>query len=80
MLYTKGDELVMNISKEEVIRLTNILHKTRKMRVKFKLSKRISEGTFECFQEWLKDDKEQDRVPHGVRMPDSIELINRYGN
>lgn len=46
------EDLNMSMSKEEAIRLTNILHRTKKMRVKLKLSKRISEGTFWLFS-WM---------------------------
>ena len=65
----------MNMTIKEVERLTKIINKTRKMRVKLKLSKRISEGALDYFMEWVRDNK----VPYGARMPDSIELINRYG-
>lgn len=39
----------MRLSSSEVKRLTNILRRTRKMRIKMKISKRISEGVFDYF-------------------------------
>jgi hypothetical protein len=70
----------LSMSVREVIRLTNILNRTKKRRVKLKLSKRISDGTFDYFLQWSGSDHEQDKVPSGTRLPDSLELARRFGN
>jgi hypothetical protein len=70
-----------NLTLKQVIKLEYIIRTTKKKRIKYKLIKRISNGTFNYFLEWLKDKKSHqtiDRVKGGVRKPHAIELIKRY--
>ena len=62
-------------------KLQQIINKTRKKRIKYKLIKRIANGTFDCFCAWLGDEEAHNTIDHvigSICMPNSVELLERY--
>jgi len=55
----------MNMTVKDVERLTKIMNRTRKLRIKLKISKRISNETFNYFQDYSKDANKQGKIPWG---------------
>ena len=61
---------------EQVIYLENILRRVKKFRIKKRLVRRISDGVFNAFIEWIEDEnKFKEKI--GYKMPSNVELITR---
>ena len=69
------------LSIQEIKRFHQIIDHTKKRRIKYKIIKRISDGTFDYFCQWLNDKeahKTIDKKVASIKMPNSIELAKRY--